>query len=134
MSSLCTAEVSQRQRRDLLGVIACVSLAPEAACASSMTDAPEVGPAYCTPAGKLTNCTLTMGLAHGRQIWYTGDASEAPEIMAKDVVLRSIIYGHKQTGVDTFQSMISNIFQACPPFPTRKVAFPPCPVHICMRA
>eukprot|EP00884_Botryococcus_braunii_P022034 jgi/Botrbrau1/8514/Bobra.0029s0018.1 len=45
------------------------------------------------------------------QMWHTGDASAAPDIMADNVQLRNVVYGSKQTGVDSFQSMISTIFK-----------------------
>lgn len=48
------------------------------------------------------------------QIWATGDVGHADDIMASNVKLHSLIEGNSLSGVDTFKSMVSNIFKACP--------------------
>jgi len=49
------------------------------------------------------------------QIWRTGDASKADEIFSNNPNLYNLIYGSKQKGVDSFKSMINNVFKEWEP-------------------
>ncbi|CAK0785281.1 hypothetical protein CVIRNUC_008487 [Coccomyxa viridis] len=44
-------------------------------------------------------------------IWASGDVSHADDIMASNVKMHSLIEGNSMSGVDTFKSMVSNIFK-----------------------
>ncbi|CAL8471481.1 g11023 [Coccomyxa elongata] len=44
-------------------------------------------------------------------IWATGDVSLADSIFAKDVSLYNLVYGGEKEGLNTFKSMVSNIFK-----------------------
>ena len=48
------------------------------------------------------------------QIWASGDVSHADDIMASNVKMHSLIEGNSMSGVDTFKSMVSDIFKVCP--------------------